>query len=209
MKKIVVLVVLFILPLVAYLFFASGVNNFGRLPVLKEKVGQLQMLSDETDLELDGKITILSYMGTDLATKRGFLFNYNQKIYKRFADFNDYQTVVVLDSTQKTEADDLIRELAAITDTSAWKFVFSTESQIQEHFATLDVPFKLNENSATNQLFIIDKERNLRGRIDDEDQGLKYGYDCSKVADLNNKMEDDVKIILAEYRLALKKNNAE
>ena len=132
-----------------------------------------------------------------------------KKIYKRFADFNDYQTVVVLDSTQKTEADDLIRELAAITDTSAWKFVFSTESQIQEHFATLDVPFKLNENSATNQLFIIDKERNLRGRIDDEDQGLKYGYDCSKVADLNNKMEDDVKIILAEYRLALKKNNAE
>jgi hypothetical protein len=209
MKKIVVLVVLFILPLVAYLFFASGVNNFGRLPVLKEKVGQLQMLSDETDLELDGKITILSYMGADLASKRGFLFNYNQKIYKRFADFNDYQTVVVLDSTQKTEADDLIRELGAITDTSAWKFVFSTESQIQEHFATLDVPFKLNENSATNQLFIIDKERNLRGRIDDEDQGLKYGYDCSKVADLNNKMEDDVKIILAEYRLALKKNNAE
>jgi hypothetical protein len=53
MKKIVVLVVLFILPLVAYLFFASGVNNFGRLPVLKEKVGQLQMLSDETDLELE------------------------------------------------------------------------------------------------------------------------------------------------------------
>lgn len=208
MKKIVVLVVLFILPLVAYLFFASGVNNFGRLSVLKEKVGELQILSEETDLSLDGKITILSYMGTDLAAKRGFLFNYNQKIYKRFADFNDYQTIVVLDSTQKTEADDLIQELGAITDTSAWKFIFSNDNQIKEHFSTLDVPFNLNENLATNQLFIIDKERNLRGRIDDEDQGLKYGYDCSKVADLNNKMEDDVKIILAEYRLALKKNNA-
>ncbi len=208
MKKIVVLVVLFILPLVAYLFFASGVNNFGRLAVLKEKVGELQILSEETDLSLDGKITILSYMGTDLAAKRGFLFNYNQKIYKRFADFNDYQTVVVLDNTQKTEADDLIQELGAITDVSAWKFIFSNENQIKEHFSTLEVPFNLNENLATNQLFIIDKERNLRGRIDDEDQGLKYGYDCSKVADLNNKMEDDVKIILAEYRLALKKNNA-
>lgn len=208
MKKIVVLVVLFILPLVAYLFFASGVNNFGRLSVLKEKVGELQILSEGTDLSLDGKITILSYMGTDLAAKRGFLFNYNQKIYKRFADFNDYQTIVVLDSTQKTEADDLIQELGAITDTSAWKFIFSNDNQIKEHFSTLDVPFNLNENLATNQLFIIDKERNLRGRIDDEDQGLKYGYDCSKVADLNNKMEDDVKIILAEYRLALKKNNA-
>ena len=163
--------------MVAYLFFASGVNNFGRLAVLKEKVGELQILSEETDLSLDGKITILSYMGTDLAAKRGFLFNYNQKIYKRFADFNDYQTVVVLDNTQKTEADDLIQELGAITDVSAWKFIFSNENQIKEHFSTLEVPFNLNENLATNQLFIIDKERNLRGRIDDEDQGLKYGYD--------------------------------
>lgn len=31
------------------------------------------------------------------------------------------------------------------------------------------------------------------------------GYDATSVADLNNKMIDDVKVILAEYRLALKK----
>ena len=31
----------------------------------------------------------------------------------------------------------------------------------------------------------------------------------ASVADLNNKMVDDVKIVLAEYRLALKKNNVE
>ena len=30
MKKTFVLVVLFILPIVAYLFFASGINNFGK-----------------------------------------------------------------------------------------------------------------------------------------------------------------------------------
>ena len=51
--------------------------------------------------------------------------------------------------------------------------------------------------------------RNLRGRDDDEDEGIKYGFDTTSVADLNNKMEDDVKIILAEYRMALKKNNAD
>ena len=42
----------------------------------------------------------------------------------------------------------------------------------------------------------------------DDDEGLKYAYDMRSVAELNNKMEDDMKIILAEYRLALKKNNA-
>ena len=57
-------------------------------------------------------------------------------------------------------------------------------------------------------MFIIDKESKLRGRDDDEDQKIKYGFNTISVADLNNKMEDDVKIILAEYRLALKKNNA-
>ncbi|WP_367186933.1 hypothetical protein [Maribacter confluentis] len=49
----------------------------------------------------------------------------------------------------------------------------------------------------------------LRGRTDDEDDGTKYGFNSSLVSDLNNKMVDDVKIVLAEYRLALKKNNAE
>ncbi len=36
-----------------------------------------------------------------------------------------------------------------------------------------------------------------------------YGYDASNYAEINNKMGDDVKVILAEYRLALKKYKAE
>ena len=35
-----------------------------------------------------------------------------------------------------------------------------------------------------------------------------FGYNSSSVAEINNKMVDDVKVILAEYRLALKKNNS-
>ena len=35
----------------------------------------------------------------------------------------------------------------------------------------------------------------------------KFGYDSRSVADINNNMLDDVKVILAEYRMALKKNN--
>ena len=54
-------------------------------------------------------------------------------------------------------------------------------------------------------MFIIDKKGFLRGRNDSD--GIKFGYDMRSVAELNNYMVDDVKIILAEYRLALKKNN--
>jgi hypothetical protein len=48
----------------------------------------------------------------------------------------------------------------------------------------------------------------LRGRDDDEDIGMLFGFNSQSVAEINNKMVDDVKIILAEYRLALKKNDS-
>ena len=64
-------------------------------------------------------------------------------------------------------------------------------------------------DGGSQYIFILDKDRKLRGRDDDEDEGVLYGYDSADIAELSNKMKDDVKIILAEYRLALKKNNAE
>ena len=51
--------------------------------------------------------------------------------------------------------------------------------------------------------------RDLRGRNDDEDVGMLYGYDARDFAEINNKMDDDVKVILAEYRLELKKYKAD
>lgn len=72
-------------------------------------------------------------------------------------------------------------------------------------FLKFESPHKL-EDAYTPYVFIIDKNLNLRGRDDDEDHGELYAYDSRSVAELNNKMDDDVKVILAEYRLALKKN---
>ena len=50
-----------------------------------------------------------------------------------------------------------------------------------------------------------------RGRDDDKDSvdGMLFGYNMQSVGELNDKMKDDVKVVLAEYRLALKKNNAD
>jgi len=49
----------------------------------------------------------------------------------------------------------------------------------------------------------------LRGRDDDEDAGVLYGFKAQDIAEVNNKMSDDVKVLLAEYRLALKKYKAD
>jgi len=206
MKKTFVLIVLFVLPIVAYLFFASGVNNFGRLPILTEGIQELQF--DGTSIKFDQNITVLGFLGNALETKKGNAFNLNQKIYKRFHEFKDFQFVMVVPKGSEEKVAELKEELANLADVSKWKFVYERPEGIKTLFASLKSDITLGDDLSTPYVFIIDKERNLRGRTEDEDVGTKYGFNTNSVADLNNKMEDDVKIILAEYRLALKKNNA-
>ena len=206
MKKTLVLTVLFILPLVVYMFFATGVNNFGRLPVLTEEVGELDGFPGS--VRLDGKISILGFLGTDPAGSKGNLFNLNQKIYKPFYEFRDFQVVMVAPEGSQEAVADIEKELATFTDTRNWRFVYGTPAQVRQLFSSLGSDLALDATLATPYVFIIDKDRKLRGRQKDAEEGTKFGFNTTSVADLNNKMKDDVKIILAEYRLALKKNQA-
>ena len=70
----------------------------------------------------------------------------------------------------------------------------------------------INQNLALfgGAVIIIDKDRSHRGRKGkDRDGNLEYkeSYNTTSAADLHNDMSDDVKIMLREYRLALKRNN--
>jgi hypothetical protein len=206
MKKTFVLVVLFILPLVAYLFFASGVNNFGRLPILTESIDDIAVL--DANKTFKNKISILGFLGSDIEVKKGIAFNLNQKIYKPFYEFHDFQMVMIVPRGVEEKVEELKEDLSGLVDIEKWNFVYGDPDQIRALFSSLKTDLTLDQNLATSNVFIIDKELNLRGRSDDEDEGVKYGFNTTSVAELNNKMEDDVKIILAEYRLALKKNNA-
>ena len=207
MKKTFVLVVLFVFPLVAYLFFASGVNNFGKLPTLTVNVPDISQM--DPSATLDGKITILGFLGSDVEGRKGNAFNLNQKIYKRFSEFHDFQMLMVVPESSKNQIEPLREELRELSDDHKWNFAFGAEAEIRSFFDGLKTNITLDSELYTPYVFIIDKDRNLRGRKDDEEEGTKYGFNTTSVAELNNKMEDDVKIILAEYRLALKKNNAD
>ncbi len=206
MKKTFVLVTLFVLPVVVYLFFASGVYNFGRLPTLTQNVTDITSI--DNGARLSEKITILGFLGGNLEVKKGNAFNLNQKIYKRFYKFDDFQFVMIMPENTQEKVAVLRKELGGLVDIKKWNFVYANEAQIREVFESLKTDLTLDEHLGTPYVFIIDKNRNLRGRDDDEDEGTKYGFNTTSVADLNNKMIDDVKIILAEYRLALKKNTA-
>ena len=198
---------LFVLPLVVYLFFASGVTNFGRLPVLTDRVNELENLDE--NVRLEGKISILGFLGSDVENKKGNAFNLNQKIYKPFFEFRDFQIVMVVPDGKQQSVDTLKAELSAFTDIRNWRFVYGSPAEINALFNSLKSDLSLDGTLATPYVFIIDKALKLRGRNEDEDEGTKFGFNTNSVADLNNKMKDDFKIILAEYRLALKKNNVD
>ena len=91
------------------------------------------------------------------------------------------------------------------TDLVNWKFISIEDDNLKRIFNSLNTDISLDSNLGTPYGFIVDRDSNLRGR--DDDDGVKYGYDSRSVADINNNMLDDVKVILAEYRMALKKNN--
>ena len=75
-KKYFVLCILFIFPIVIYLFFAL-------LPVLTEDINDIKNLKTLSGdpIQLEDKISILGFWGKDLSKKKGDALNLNQKIH--------------------------------------------------------------------------------------------------------------------------------
>ncbi|CAL65180.1 hypothetical protein [Christiangramia forsetii] len=210
MKKFLVLGILFALPITAYLFFASGKNNFAKLPVLTENVQDVSGFDTNSNDSITFKdhISVVAFFGSDLENIKGNTFNLDKKILEKYYDFDDFQFVLILPKNARQETTEYVESFKKITESSKWQITYAQPERILEVFESFKTPHHLDDNSYSPYVFIVDKESDLRGR-DDEDEGKIYGYDSRDVAELNNKMNDDVKVILAEYRLALKKNNPE
>lgn len=205
----VVLAILFIVPLIFYLLLSSGINNFAKLPVVTKSVIDVSNINNNYTFQ--EKISIVCFLGDDSQSIKGTFFNLNQKIYKPFYGFIDFQILAIYPEGNEDDIEKLKGELGAFTDMVKWKFVPSSREEIKIMFDSFKTNLSLDENLFTNFAFLLDREGNLRGRTNDEDfaDGKLYGYNMVSVAELNNKMKDDIKVVLAEYRLALKKNDAD
>lgn len=213
MKKTIVLFVLFVLPIVAYLFFASGINSFAKLPIITKDIPEISTWKslDGKPVLLTNKITILGFTGKTLEKDKGGFFNLNQKIYEKNRKFHDFQLVMIAPLGTEEQVKVMLQKIGTLTeDTSGWYFIFASPEEINAFYTKMNLVGKLDENLRTPNVFIVDKNRNLRGRKGKAQKGkeeYKEGYNIDKISELYNEMTDDVKIILAEYRLALKKNH--
>ena len=214
MKKKLVLVSLFVLPIVAYLFFASGVYNFANLPLVTEKVEDVSryvsqeykvVQTAEIPLTLNNHITLVGYLGDGLMQNEGYTANLNLMIFKYFERYDDFQMVLFVNKGSEEVVEALKTELARIFDTSKMRFVVATKEQTAAHFKSLDTGLSMMSDGGHPNVFLIDKALSLRSGHEDK-KANTYGYDFTQAVEMGY-LKDDIKILLAEYRLALKKNN--
>tara|TARA_B110000090_G_scaffold207013_1_gene257586 strand:- start:1392 stop:1988 length:597 start_codon:yes stop_codon:yes gene_type:complete len=193
-----------------YLVLSTGINNFAKLPVVTENVMNISQIDSTKTLTLNRKISIVCFLGKDIKAIQGGIFNLNQKIYKPFYGFTDFQMIAIYPKEQAQEVALMKKEIGNFTNMVKWNFIPASAAEITVFYESFKTGSPL-ENLHTENAFLIDKEINLRGRLTDEDsfEGKLYGYNMNSVSVLNKKMKDDVKVVLAEYRLALKKNDAD
>ena len=211
LKKYLILGFLFFFPIFVYVFLSTGINNFAKLPVLTENVMDIENIEgNSANVSFKNKISIVAFWGGDVNNKKSEALNLNQKIYKRFNEFQDFQFVLLHNKNDNEAIENLKSDLVSGvgTDLRNWNFIPTTQSNIKMIFDSFKTNIELDQRFSTPYVFIVDRDLSLRGRDDDEDIGMLYGFDSQSVAEINKKMVDDVKIILAEYRLALKKNDS-
>ena len=156
MRKYIVLTILFVLPLVVYLFFASGINHFAQLPVLKNNVTDVSDYSQES---FKNKITILGFFGSNVQDKHGDALNLNQKIYKRFYQFKDFQFLMIQPFGTDSLVLNLKNDLRRGTDTDLinWKFISLGKEELNSVFNSLNTNISLDSNYGTPYVLSIIK----------------------------------------------------
>ena len=215
MKKKIVLLGLLVLPLVLYIYFSMVKHNSLFLPVITKNINELPEGKTFTDsvVKLKDKISIVGFLGTDVTKRKESVFNLDQKINAKYRAFKDFQIVILMPDGTQESVKQMELSLKAMGDISNWKFVFTSPQKIKNFYTSLKVKEPLDNDLGTFNVFIVDKELNVRGRNGEtknkKDSAYKDGYNTFSAADLHNEMTDDVKIVLREYRLALRKNNTQ
>ena len=216
-KRYAVLGILFFLPVTFLLFLYPATHNYTPLDIVNEDVLDLdQFTSDSNEIILlKDHITVLGFLGKKPLENVIAASNLKELVYDKFKGFKKFQTVLIVPEGTQNDVAKLKQEIISYEDLRFWHFLYGEPSTIERLYNSLKSGGKLNADLATNAVFIIDKDLNQRGRIDDrtdndiEKNRAVYGlssYDCIEVAEIKNKMSEDIRILFTEYRQKRKGN---
>lgn len=209
-QKFIVLFALFIVPLLFYIFLQLGTHNFGKLPVVSKNVIDISLI--DKGYSFKDKVSVVTFLGNDIEKADAEIFNLNEKVYKKFYGYSDFQLISLVAKGQEDAVEKLKKRLSINTNLVKWRFLFASEKEIEAIYEGLKTSIPLDLNYHGSKAFIIDKENNQRrgkSTIKSQENKELFGYNMKSVAELKNDMHDDIKVVLAEYSFALKKNRSE
>ena len=203
--------ILFFLPVTFLLFLYPATHNYTPLDIVNESVSDLVEFTSNSEekILLRDHITVLGFVGANPMKSATGASNLKELVYDKFKGFKRFQIVIVAPKGTEEIAEQLKTEISSYEDLRFWHFVFGTPQQIMLLLNSLKIEENLLEDLSTDHVFIVDKDLNQRGRLDDRaDNELNknkpvYGlnsYDCIEVAEIKNKMSEDMRILFTEYR---------
>lgn len=210
-KKGIILGVLFFLPVLFLLFLYPSTHNYNPLDIVQENITEVSHFKNSSGeaVQLEDHITVLAFLGKNPMTNTIAALNLKELIYDNFTGFKRFQILTLMPNGTQEQVESLKKELEKPDALKYWEFAYGDEAEILNVYRSLKYKKGLNENLHTDNVFIVDKDLNQRGRIDDrtdkeiEKDARVYGlnsYNCIDVSDVKDKMSEDMRILFTEYR---------
>ncbi|MDO1502437.1 hypothetical protein Q2T40_20060 [Winogradskyella maritima] len=215
-KRNIVLGILFFLPVAFLLMLYPAKHNYIPLDIVHKNVSELNDFQfEEETIQLKDHITVLGFLGKQPLENAIGASNLKELVYDKFKGFKKFQVVIVVPEGTSEAISELKKEINTYEDLRFWHYAYGSEVAIKKLYNSLKSSEALDENLSTQNVFIIDKDLNQRGRLDARDDKEKeankpksslFDYDCIDVGTIKNKMSDDMRILFTEYRQKRKGN---
>ena len=216
-RKWIILGILFLLPVIFLLFLYPSTHNYNTLDIVNEDIKETDLLNfiDNRKTNFEGNITILNFLGDMPVENITGTLNLKELVYDKFKGFKKFQIISIASLNSEKSLENVKKELLKSDELKYWFFATTSDEEINKIYSSLRSQKELDSSNYTSQVFIIDKQRNQRGRIDDRDDdqieknidlfGL-YSYNSIIVSEIKKKMNDDIRILFTEYRQKRKGN---
>ena len=212
-----VLCVLFFLPVAFLLMLYPAQHNYTPLDIVNTNVTDISTFTNTTDktLQLSEHITVIGFLGNQPLDHAIAVSNLKELVYDKFKGFKKFQLLLVVPNGLETEIKKLHKEIATYEDLRFWNYVYGSEAEIKKLYNSFKIQSPLKDDLSIDDVFIIDKDLNQRGRLDartekerEEKKPIKslFAYNCIDVSVMKNIISDDMRVLFTEYRQKRKGN---
>lgn len=225
--KMSVLVLILIFPSAFYIFLIQGEVNFAHLPYLitvdengvedYRTIPAYEFVDQNgnafTQEQVEGKIHVVDFFFTRCPSICPIMTENLKKIHGKFKTYEDF-AVISHTVDPGYDSPQVLKEYAEkrYIDSDKWYFVTGEKDSLYQtayHYLSSAMEDTLAPGGFlhTEYFVLLDKEGRIRCREDEHGNliGVYDGTNQQHVRDLI----DDVKVLMAEYQLELKKNNKE